>query len=190
MNAEFTIRPLSNSSTDLEKEQTAEILTLAFRIHWPGSWETIEEGRQEVTEMLAADRILLAAVDHGGRVLGWIGGIPEYDGNVWELHPLAVHPDFQGRGIGRALVAAFEAEVKARGGLTIQLGTDDEDGSTSLADTDLYVDTYRKMAELQNHTDHPVTFYQKLGYKLIGVMPDANGVGRPDLIMGKRVSSG
>ncbi len=46
------------------------------------------------------------------------------------------------------------------------------------------------MADLVNHTDHPVTFYQKLGYRLIGVMPDANGIGKPDLIMGKRILKG
>ncbi len=132
MNSEFTIKPLTPSSADLEKEQSAEILNLAFRVHWPTAWTTIEEGRQEVAEMLAPDRILLAAALADGRVIGWIGGIPEYDGNVWELHPLAVHPEFQGRGVGRALVEAFEAEVRERGGLTIQLGTDDEDGSTSL----------------------------------------------------------
>ncbi|HUF40023.1 MAG TPA: GNAT family N-acetyltransferase [Anaerolineales bacterium] len=187
MDADYTIRPITDESSEIEKEQAAEILTLAFRAHWPGAWETIEDGREEVAEMLADDRILLAAQSPDGRVLGWIGGIPEYDGNVWELHPLAVYPDFQGQGIGRALVEAFEAEVRKRGGLTIQLGTDDEDGSTSLSNTDLYEDTYRKMAELENYADHPVTFYQKLGYKLIGVMPDANGIGKPDLIMGKRV---
>lgn len=187
MDAGYTIRRLTGKSTDREKEQAAEILTLAFRARWPGSWDTIEDGREEVAEMLAEDRILLAACDPDGRVLGWVGGIPEYDGVVWELHPLAVHPGFQRQGIGRALVEAFEAEVRAHGGLTIQLGTDDEDGSTSLSNTDLYEDTYRKMAELENYSDHPVTFYQKLGYKLIGVMPDANGIGKPDLIMGKRV---
>ena len=187
MTSNYTIKPITTNSPAGEIEQAAEILTLAFRKHFPGAWETIEDGREEVTEMLADDRILLAAVVPDGSVVGWIGGIPEYDGNVWELHPLAVHPDFQGQGIGRALVETFEAEVRSRGGITITLGTDDEDGSTSLSNTDLYEDTYRKMAELVNYGDHPVTFYQKLGYKLTGVMPDANGVGKPDLIMGKRV---
>jgi aminoglycoside 6'-N-acetyltransferase I len=100
---------------------------------------------------------------------------------------LAVHPDFQGQGVGRALVEAFEVEVRRRGGLTIQLGTDDEDGSTSLADTDLYVDTFEKIAAIRNLGNHPFTFYEKLGYKIIGVMPDANGVGKPDIYMAKRV---
>lgn len=183
------IRPLTPASPAAARRQTAEILTLAFRNHWPGSWDTMADAREELLEMFDEERFVLAAFLEDGTVAGWIGGIPEYDGNVWELHPLAVHPDYQGQGIGRALVEAFEAEVRGRGGITIVLGTDDEDGSTSLADTDLYEDTYRKMAALENYTDHPVSFYQRLGYKLIGVMPDANGIGKPDLILGKRVKS-
>jgi len=34
---------------------------------------------------------------------------------------------------------------------------------------------------------HQSGFYLKLGYKLIGVMPDANGRGKPDLYFGKRL---
>ena len=60
-------------------------------------------------------------------VLGWIGGIRQYDGNVWELHPLVVKPSYQGQGIGRALVTDLEEQVRQRGGLTLWLGTDDED---------------------------------------------------------------
>lgn len=33
----------------------------------------------------------------------------------------------------------------------------------------------------------PYEFYQKLGYAIIGVVPDANGLGKPDILMAKRV---
>ena len=32
---------------------------------------------------------------------------------------------------------------------------------------------------------HPFQFYRKLGYVVTGVMPDANGRGRPDIYMSK-----
>lgn len=167
--------------------QAAEILTLAFREHWPDAWPTMEDALEEVHEMLAPERLCRAACDAQGNVLGWIGGIPEYDGNVWELHPLAVHPAHQRRGIGRALVADFEAQVRARGGLTIMLGTDDVDAMTTLAGVDLYTNTWDRIANISNLKGHPYEFYQKLGYTIIGVMPDANGRGKPDILMGKRV---
>ncbi len=187
------MQPLFNildlDSTDPEAiEQCAVLLTEGFKKHWSDAWPTHEEALAEVRGMLAPDRICRIAVDKDGNVVGWIGGLPEYDGNVWELHPLVVKPDQQQQGIGRLLVQDFEREVKKRGGLTIRLGTDDEDGMTSLANTNLYEDTWDKIADIQNLKGHPYEFYQKLGYTIIGVMPDANGRGKPDIIMGKKIS--
>ena len=167
-------------------QQAAEILQVAFAENFIDAWSDIEDGLEEVQEMLAEDRICRVAI-LDGRVVGWIGGIPEYDGNVWELHPLAVHPDFQGQGIGRLLVQDFEAIVAEKGGLTIMLGSDDETNMTTLSDVDLYNNLPEKIANIQNLKGHPYSFYQKLGYTIIGVMPDANGIGKPDIYMGKRV---
>jgi aminoglycoside 6'-N-acetyltransferase I len=168
------------------QRQAAVILTTAFQAHWPEAWSKLEEALAEVGEMLAPERIARVALE-GGAVVGWIGGIPEYDGHVWELHPLVVHPDRQGEGIGTLLVRDFEVQVQARGGLTIQLGSDDEDAMTSLAGVDLYENLWEKIRTIQNFKRHPYTFYQKLGYTIIGVMPDANGRGKPDIYLGKRV---
>src|SRR5688572_33418659 len=97
------ILTLSPENDDLI-QQAAQLLVDAFREHWPDAWPTLEEGLEEIQEMLQTDRICRVAVDEQGNLLGIIGGIPGYDGNVWELHPLAVQPSKQGRGIGRALV--------------------------------------------------------------------------------------
>ncbi len=112
----------------------------------------------------------------------------QYDVTAWELHPLAVRSDYRGRGIGSQLVAALEKEVAARGGVTIYLGTDYEFGQTSLSGTDLYEDTYEKIKNIKNLRKHPYEFYQKIGYKIVGVIPDANGIGKPDIWMAKRVT--
>jgi aminoglycoside 6'-N-acetyltransferase I len=168
-------------------QQAAQLLVDAFVEHWPGAWQTLEAGLEEVHEMLDPERIFRAAVDEDGNLLGVIGGIPEYEGKVWELHPLAVQPSMQGKGIGGALVKDFEAQVRERGGLTIMLGTDDEDDMTSLSNADLYENTWEKIRDIRNWKGHPFEFYQKMGYAIIGVMPDANGRGKPDIYMGKRV---
>ncbi|MGH7575687.1 MAG: GNAT family N-acetyltransferase, partial [Longimicrobiales bacterium] len=69
---------------------------------------------------------------------------------------------------------------------TLTLGTDDDSGMTSLAGADLYQDLPQQIAGLRDLGDeHPFLFYQKLGYVVTGVMPDANGRGRPDIYMSK-----
>jgi aminoglycoside 6'-N-acetyltransferase I len=141
----------------------------------------------EIHEMLAADRILRVALDDQENLIGLIGGIPQYDGLVWELHPLVVKPGLQAKGIGTALVRDFEEQVRTCGALTITLGTDDEDNQTSLSNVDLYNDTWKKINEIKNLNRHPYEFYQKMGYVITGVMPDANGIGKPDILMSKRV---
>jgi aminoglycoside 6'-N-acetyltransferase I len=185
-----SIRTLPLSAGDNRLiQQAAQLLVDAFREHWPDAWPTLEEGLKEVGEMLETGRICRVAVDERGDLLGIIGGIPGYDGRVWELHPLAVRPSRQGQGIGRALVEDLEAQVRSRGGLTLTLGTDDEDGMTTLSDTDLYENLWEKVRDIQNLKGHPFTFYQKMGYIITGVVPDANGTGKPDILMAKKLWS-
>jgi aminoglycoside 6'-N-acetyltransferase I len=172
---------------DVLIQQAAQLLVDAFREHWPDAWPTFEEGLKEVQEMLGSERICRVAVDEGENLLGIIGGIPGYDGLVWELHPLAVAPSLQGQGIGRALAEDFEQQVRARGGLTITLGSDDEDSMTSLSNVNLYENLWGKIRDIRNLKHHPFEFYQKLGYVVTGVVPDANGIGKPDILMAKRI---
>lgn len=117
------------------------------------------------------------------------GGIEAYEGYAWELHPLGVHPDFQGQGIGTKLVQDFEQQVLARGAHTVFLGSDDETGQTSLSGMDLYPDVLSNLAQVCDVNRHPFVFYQKLGYVIVGVIPDANGFGKPDILMAKRIKS-
>jgi len=167
-------------------EQTAEVLMAAFR-GLTDTWATIDLAREEVAESFDADRISRVALDDAGRVVGWIGGISEYGGNAWELHPLAVHPDAQGRGVGRALVDDLEAQVLQRGGATIYLFTDDETCRTSLGGVDLYPDPWQHINRISNHDNHPYGFYLRCGFVITGVIPDASGPGKPDILMARRV---
>jgi aminoglycoside 6'-N-acetyltransferase I len=168
-------------------EQAARLLVDAFRAHWPNAWPDIDSAREEVDEALEPEKIARAALDEDGTLLGWIGAIPQYETFGWELHPLVVAPASQGRGIGRALIADLEAQVRARGGTTIYLGSDDEDNMTSLSGIDLYPNVWEHIARIRNLKGHPSEFYQKQGYVITGVIPDANGPGKPDILMAKFV---
>jgi aminoglycoside 6'-N-acetyltransferase I len=182
----YIISDLTLDQSDLIR-QTAAILVEGFSEHWPESWPTIESGLAEVQESFGADRISRVALDAEGQILGWIGGLPTYDGKVWELHPLVVKPSHQRHGIGRALVRDLETQVAERGGLTLWLGSDDVDGSTTLAGVDLFPDLLGNLGRIKNLHGHPYEFYQKMGFSLSGVMPDANGPGKPDIFLAKKI---
>jgi aminoglycoside 6'-N-acetyltransferase I len=179
--------PLSELPRD-RHEEVAIVLRDAFSA-WPDSWRTLEAARAEVEHSLGEGRLsLVAQRDH--EVVGWIGGISIYHGRVWELHPIAVRPDCQNCGIGRTLVLALEDEVRRRGAITVYLGTDDLQNLTSIGGTDLYPNVLGTLATIQNKQRHPFEFYLRLGYEVVGAVPDANGFGRHDIMMAKRVSLG
>ncbi len=127
----------------------------------------------------------------------FVGGLGVYEKTAY--HGPFVHVDVRGfrarwgiellpgKGIGRALVADLEERVSARGGLTLWVGTDDEDNMTSLSGVDLYSNVLEHLANIKNLRRHPYAFYQKLGFVIVGVLPDANGVGKPDIFMAKQV---
>lgn len=146
-----------------------------------------ESGPEETAKCLMEDRVAIMAVD-SGHLVGFVGAIPQYGNTGWELHPLAVKELYRFQGIGTMLVSALEKEVAKKGGITIYLGTDDEYGKTSLCNIDLYEDTFIKIENIINIQQHPYEFYQKIGYKIVGVIPDANGFGKPDIWMAKRIA--
>lgn len=164
--------------------EAANILTDSL----PRGWPTQQDALGEIRKRLIPENTLLAAIE-GNSVLGW-GGIlsPSYDGRIFELHPLAVRRDMRRQGVGRSIVTMLENTARAQGGLAIQLGADDdaEVGETSLSNVDLYDNLPKHLAKFQPGT-HQSGFYLNMGYTIIGVVPDANGAGKPDILFGKRL---
>jgi len=170
----------------VQLERAAEILVKAFR-HAPSAWKKIADARAEVSTFLDdPDRLGLAALDQGS-LLGWIGGLKTTP-QAWELHPLAIDPHYQRRGLGSLLVATLEEHARCEGVGTIWLGSDDDFGGTSLHGVDVYPDVFRHLARLSVTEGHPFTFYRKHGYTVVGMLPDVNGFGKPDILMAKRIS--
>ncbi len=59
---------------------------------------------REVRKSFAEGHISRVALDEDGAVLEFARwGISQYDGHIWELHPLVVRVIQQRKGIGRAL---------------------------------------------------------------------------------------
>jgi aminoglycoside 6'-N-acetyltransferase I len=69
------------------------------------------------------------------------------------------------------------------------LGPDDEFDKTSLSHVDLYDHLWERIANIRNLKNHPFEFYQKQGFQIVGVLPDVNGFGKPDIYMAKRLTA-
>jgi len=173
-----------------QRTQAAQMLTDELPLGWP----TLAEAISEVNERLdtierdgVGESAFFAAVENGG-VVGWCGILPHYNGRVYELHPLVVRRDQQRKGIGAALMKNIENTARERGGLTLWVTADDErpGGETSFANVDLYDNLPERILEFDPGV-HQAAFYMKLGYKIIGVMPEANGIGKPDIFLAKRL---
>ena len=179
-----------DGADDALVQATADVLREGFAASpFPTAWADPAGALAEVRESLQPGRISLVALDAEGRPIGWVGGIPEYHGRVWELHPLVVAPHARRQGVGRALVHTLEERCRARGGYTVRVGSDDEADQTTLSGVDLYDDLPRRLAEVQNPGGHPYEFYQRCGFTIVGVVPDANGPGKPDIQLAKRLTS-
>ncbi len=175
---------ITNKINENQINQAAKILNDSLSIGYP----TYNEALDELISIISEGGTICIAAENSN-VIGW-GAIlvPQYRGNVYELHPLVVREDRRGQGIGRNIVFMLEKEAKLRGGITMYLGTDDEKegGETSFANVDLYDNLPEKIKNFSSGT-HQSGFYLKIGYSIIGVMPDANGMGKPDIILGKRL---
>jgi len=82
----MTIIDLTSENTRVV-EQVARLLIDGFRDTGSRDWTNLEDALSEVKESLHPGRISRVAVDEAGSVIGWIGGIEQYNGQVWELHP-------------------------------------------------------------------------------------------------------
>jgi putative acetyltransferase len=177
------------SLAELSEEQRELLAAVAYRAarrHAPEWLPDLSAAREEIDEALEPDVFSRVALDAAGIPLGYAAVKHQY-GRLWELHPLVVDPDHQGRGHGRRLVAAIEEIVAERGGLTVWVGTSDETNATSLTGVDLYADPMTAIRSLAVHGRHAISFWQRVGYCIVGVAPDAEGHGRPSIHLARRV---
>jgi aminoglycoside 6'-N-acetyltransferase I len=173
------------SITKAQRAAASEVLRTALA-HLASGYQGAGEAEAEVDLRWNDDDWLGYAALEAGRLVGWVGAIRTYS-HGWELHPLVVAPDRQRHGIGSAMIAGIEARARREGVLTMFLGTDDEHGGTTAYGLDLWTDLARHTATVgPSARGHALTFYRRHGYQVIGLLPDVNGPGRPDILMAKR----
>ena len=176
---------LLNQLNSRQREEASEVLRSALAPISP-AYREVEAAKTEVhTFFNTPERFGLAAVEDG-HVVGWIGAIRTYD-HGWELHPLCVHPKDQRRGLGTALVRALEWVARRQNFLTLYVGADDEIGVTSAFGADVFADIGFHIRSLEGKSPHPFGFYRKMGFVVVGLLPDVNGPGKPDIMLAKRI---
>lgn len=136
--------------------------TRAFR---PDEVEVGREVLEEAQRDGAEGHYKVRVAEHGGHPVGWTayGLVPLSDG-AWDLYWIAVDPGVQGLGVGRALIADCEADVRARGGRWVLAET---------SGTDAY--------------DATCAFYRRCGYAVVSYVADFYRVGDARVTFGKRV---
>jgi aminoglycoside 6'-N-acetyltransferase I len=174
--------------TSAQLVEAATILREALA-RLPSGYQGPGEAEAEVALRCAQDEWLGYAALDGERLAGWIGAIRTYD-HGWEVHPVVVAPDRQRKGIGSALLEALEDRARSEGILTLFLGSDDDYGGTNLFGRDLWPDvvSHARSTEATTH-GHALTFYRRHGYEIVGLLPDVNGPGRPDILLAKRLTA-
>ncbi|MDR6225832.1 GNAT family N-acetyltransferase [Desmospora profundinema] len=93
------------------------------------SKEREEQTLQVLAKQLAYDRDLVLVAEKDGMVVGAIVGTIEKDTGY--LYCLAVHPMFQGQGVGRELTILLEDRIRSKGVERIQVMVDE--GTEKLA---------------------------------------------------------
>jgi aminoglycoside 6'-N-acetyltransferase I len=167
------------------REQLARLTLAAAREHAPDWLPDLDAARDQLADGLAPGKIARVVLD-GGVPVGWVAAGHAW-GCIWELHPLIVAIEHQRRGHGRRLVREIERFAAAAGARTMTLGTSDITGATSLAGVDLYDDTFARLATVEARRPHPVEFWRRIGYQIVGVVPDAEGPGQPSITLARRL---
>ena len=109
-------------------------------------FELAEDSAQELDAYLDAGRVLVA--DDGDLIVGHLQLTDAADARVAEIKSMAVEEALQGRGIGRALVAAAIALARDEGRATLVVAT--------------------ATADIGN-----LRFYQRLGFRMRAIERDA-----------------
>lgn len=153
------------STTPEERSQIRQI-ALATGVFNEHELETVDELLDDYFEDPDRSGYYFLSYRDGEQVLGFATWGPrDLSGKGYDLYWIATWPDGQRRGVGRALMAAVEAQVRARNGYWIWIET---------SDTPPYAPARG--------------FYKRCGYKRVLELPDFYRDGDGLIVFIKRLS--
>lgn len=162
----------------------ARILMKTFTDLGNNTWPDIATAMNEIDECIDLPNICIGII-LDNYLVGLVGLRPMYK-ETWELHPLVIKKEYQGKGLGKKLLYELEIRAKKQGLIGIVLGTDDENNKTSLSQLNITeTNIFDSIINIKNINKHPYEFYKKNGYIIVGVIPNANGKNKPDIWMWK-----
>ena len=162
----------------------ADLTFEAFKENAPEWLPTVDLARKQVTSATSAGRLGRVVLEQY-EVAGWIGIIKGK--RVWEIHPIAIAIEHQYKGLGHLLVEDVARIAKEAGALTLFAGTSDEVGTTNLFGADLYADPASFIKGIEATGRNPFKFWQNAGFTVVGLMPDAEGIGKPAIHLARRL---
>jgi aminoglycoside 6'-N-acetyltransferase I len=165
-------------------ERLTRITFEAFKENAPDWIPTIDLARNQVIAAGRRGRLGRVLMQQD-QAIGWIGVIKGQ--NVWEIHPIAVAIEHQYSGVGHLLVEDIARVAKEAGALTLFAGTSDEVGTTNLFGVDLYSNPVDALKTLEAVERNPFKFWENVGFTVVGLMPDAEGLGKPGIHLARRL---
>ena len=168
-------------------KQAAEILYIVFGGNSGNQWlKNQEEAFDEVKECTEKANICIG-IKIRNELIGWAGIRPMYE-KTWELHPMLIKKEYQGKSYGRMLLKEIERMAYLNGIIGLVAGSDDETNSTSLSEKEINgKNIFEEIKNIKNYKNHPFEFYKKCGYNIIGIIPNANGQNKPDIWLWKDI---
>lgn len=162
----------------------AQLSVDAAAVHAPQWLPTLADAHEELRDASAQGHTTRVLYEDG-TPRGWGSVFPVY-GSVWEFHPLLVDVAYHRRGFGSRLVHDLEGHAAVAGAGVLFVSTSDETGATSLSGTDLYADPIGALARFEVSESPAAAFWVRMGFSLVGLLPDAEGRGKPSIHLAKR----
>jgi aminoglycoside 6'-N-acetyltransferase I len=173
------------------REQAVKVLLEAFPADemWPDLDEKIA---LKTVEFCISNKNICIGMKVGNDLAGWVCIRPKYvkikNEETWELHPLVISPRYKGKGYGKILMEEIEKIAQEKNIIGIILSSGDEANKTSLSEKEISgINILEEIKNIRNYKNHPYEFYQKCGYSIIGIVPNAYGLKKTDIWLWKDI---